>query len=245
VKAKRRPKPLPKPGLRLPLLPRLPFPFFRLQRVNLPNQLTLLRVALIPVFITLFLSDDVRLQWGGFAVFVLSAITDYFDGKIARDRGQITNFGKVMDPLADKLLMLTAMISFVQAGLVPGWMITVIWWRELAVTGLRTLVAARSRILAADKWGKIKTVLQAVAVVVGMLVYCSQNTLNAASADWRMQLENSGWWGDFWARLLDTNALAYWLMFLAAVVSLFSGIRYFRVNWEIVCEELEEAERAE
>jgi CDP-diacylglycerol--glycerol-3-phosphate 3-phosphatidyltransferase len=249
MKAARRPALRPSKRLpklpKLPELPKLPFPLFRLQRVNLPNQLTLLRVALIPVFISLFLSDDVRFQWGGVAVFIASAITDYFDGKIARERGQITNFGKVMDPLADKLLMLTAMISFVQAGLVPGWMITVIWWRELAVTGLRTLVAARSKVLAADKWGKIKTVLQAVAVVVGMLIYATQNSLNASSADWRMQLENSGWWGDFWARLLDTNALTYWLMFVAAVVSLFSGIRYFRVNWGIVCEELEEAERAE
>ena len=231
--------------LPIPQLPKLPFPLFRLQRVNLPNQLTLLRMALIPPFISLFLSDNVAFQWAGLGVFLLSAITDYFDGKIARERGQITNFGKVMDPLADKLLMLTAMISFVQAGLVPGWMITVIWWRELAVTGLRTLVASRSKVLAADKWGKIKTVLQAVAVVVGMLVYATQNTLNAASPDWRMQLENLNWWGELLARLLDTNALTYWLMFVAAVVSLVSGIRYFRVNWGIVCEELEEAERVE
>ena len=237
--------PPPAPRRALPRLPLLPFPLFRLQRVNLPNQLTLLRIALIPPFISLFLSDDVRLQWAGVGVFIFSAITDYFDGKIARARNQITNFDKVMDPLADKLLMLTAMISFVQAGLVPGWMITVIWWRELAVTGLRTLVAARSKVLAADKWGKVKTVLQAVAIVVGMLVYVVQNSLNAASPDWRMGLENSGWRGDLMARLLDTNALTYWLMFLAAVVSLVSGIRYFRVNWGLVCEELEEAERVE
>lgn len=230
------------PKRRLPLLP---FPLFRLQRVNLANQLTLLRIFLIPLFISLFLSEDVRLQWGGVGVFILSAITDYFDGKIARARGQITNFGKVMDPLADKLLMLTAMISFVQAGLVPGWMIIVIWWRELAVTGLRTLVAARSRVMAADKWGKIKTVLQGVAIVVGMLVYVVQNTLNAASPDWRMGLENTSWRGELLARLLDTNALTFWLMFIAAVVSLISGIRYFRVNWGLVCEELEEAERVE
>jgi CDP-diacylglycerol--glycerol-3-phosphate 3-phosphatidyltransferase len=233
------------PRLPRPRLPKLPFPLFRLQRVNLPNQLTLLRMALIPVFISLFLSDNVLRQWIGVGVFILSAITDYFDGKIARERGQITNFGKVMDPLADKLLMLTAMISFVQAGLVPGWMITVIWWRELAVTGLRTLVAARSKVMAADKWGKIKTVLQSIAIVVGMLLYVTQNTLNASNPDWRMSLENMNWWGEWLARLLDTSALTYWLMFVAAVVSLYSGIRYFSVNWGIVCEELEEAERVE
>jgi CDP-diacylglycerol--glycerol-3-phosphate 3-phosphatidyltransferase len=233
------------PRLPRPRLPRLPFPLFRWQRVNLANQLTLLRIGLIPVFIIFFLSDSVSKQWAGVGVFILSAITDYFDGKIARARNQITNFGKVMDPLADKLLMLTAMISFVQAGLVPGWMIIVIWWRELAVTGLRTLVAARSKIMAADRWGKVKTVLQAMAIVVGMLLYVTQNTLNASNPDWRLSLENTNWWGELLARLLDTNALTYWLMFVAAVVSLFSGIRYFSVNWSIVAEELEDAERVE
>jgi CDP-diacylglycerol--glycerol-3-phosphate 3-phosphatidyltransferase len=230
---------------KLPRFPRLPFPLFRLERVNLPNQLTLLRIALIPLFIALFLSDSVPAQWMGLLVFSLSAATDYFDGKIARERGLVTNFGKIMDPLADKLLLLTAMISFVQVGLVPGWMIVVIWWRELAVTGLRTLVATRREVLAADKWGKIKTVLQIIAIVTGMLLYVVQNTLNTYSVDWRLRLENMDWWGEILARVLDTNALPYWLMFVAAIVSLFSGIRYFRINWGIVCAELEEAERVE
>lgn len=241
------PKPAPRrlPRLPKPRLPRLPFPLFRLQRVNLPNQLTLLRIALIPFFIALFLSDSYQAQWASLGVFMASAITDYFDGKIARERKMITNFGKVMDPLADKLLLLTAMISLVEAGVVPGWMVTVIWWRELAVTGLRTLVAARSRVLAADAWGKTKTVLQIVAVVVGMLSYVLQNTLNAVSAGWHWRLQNADWGGDPVAQLIDTYAFAYWLMFLAAIVSLVSGLRYFRKNWELVCEELEEAERVE
>lgn len=224
--------------------PRLPFPLFRLERVNLPNQLTLLRIALIPLFVVLFRSDSVSTQWLGLLVFGLSAVTDYFDGKIARARGLITNFGKIMDPLADKLLLLTAMILFVEVGLVPGWMIVVIWWRELAVIGLRSLVATRRKVLAADRWGKIKTVLQIIAIVTGMLLYVVQNTLNAYSMDWRLRLENMDWWGEILARVLDTNALPYWLMLVAASVSLFSGIRYFQNNWEIVCEELEEAERA-
>jgi len=122
-------------------------------------------------------------------------------------------------------------------------MIVVIWWRELAVTGLRTLAAARSTVLAADRWGKIKTALQVAAVVAGMLVYAAQNTLNSYSEDWRVRLDNQGWWGEFLARMLDTNALAFWLMFVAAIASLISGIRYFRKNWEAVCEELEGAER--
>ena len=239
------PMPAKLPRRRFPRLPRLPFPLFRLQRVNLANQLTLLRVLLIPPFIALFLSDNFKLQWASLLVFLASAITDYFDGKIARERHMITNFGKVMDPLADKLLMLTAMISLVEAGVVPGWMVTVIWWRELAVTGLRTLVAAKRKILAADKWGKLMTVLQVVAVVAGMLFYVIENTLNATSVGWHWRLQNADWGGDPLATLIDTYAVAYWLMFVAAAVSLFSGIRYFRANWESVCEELEEAERVE
>lgn len=224
---------------------RLPFPFFRWQKVNLPNQLTLLRMLGLPFFIALFLSDNLAAQWGSFALFGLLALTDWLDGYLARKTGQVTNFGKIMDPLADKLLMLTAMICFVQIGLVPGWMIVLIWWRELAVTGLRTLVATRRTVLAADSWGKGKTVLQVAAVVSGMLLYLLQNTLNRELEDWRLQMEAKGAWGEFLARVMDSNAIPYWLMFAATVISLWSGIRYFRKNWEAVCLELEDAERAD
>lgn len=237
-----------KPPPKDPLLKRflaLPFPLFRWGRVNLPNQLTILRMALLPLYITLFLSDSLVAQWASLLLFGLLALTDWLDGYLARKHGLITNFGKIMDPLADKLLMLTAMILFVQVGLVPGWMIVLIWWRELAVTGLRTLVAARRTVLAADSWGKAKTVLQVVAVVGGMLVYCLQNTLNEVLPDWRLDLENAGFWGESTARVLDTNAVPYWSMFAATILSLWSGLRYFRKNWEAVCLELEDAERAE
>jgi CDP-diacylglycerol--glycerol-3-phosphate 3-phosphatidyltransferase len=223
----------------------LPFPLFRWQKVNLPNQLTLLRMAGLPFFIALFLSDSLAAQWASLAVFGLLAFTDWLDGYLARKHNQVTNFGKIMDPLADKLLMLTAMICFVQVGLVPGWMIVLIWWRELAVTGLRTLVAARRSILAADSWGKAKTVLQVVAVVGGMLVYFLQNTLNSRMPDWRLQLEGQAVWGETAARILDTNAIPFWFMFAATIISIWSGIRYFRKNWEVVCLELENADRVE
>lgn len=246
----RRKRPLPQAvaARSKPLLRRflaLPFPLFRWGRVNLPNQLTLLRMALLPLYITLFLSENVVAQWGSLLLFGGLALTDWFDGYLARKHGLVTNFGKVMDPLADKLLMLTAMILFVQVGLVPGWMIVLIWWRELAVTGLRTLVATRRSVLAADSWGKAKTVLQIVAVVGGMLVFFLQNTLNTAAPDWRLSLENAGVGGELAARILDTNAVPYWTMFAATILSVWSGIRYFRKNWETVCRELEEAEKVE
>jgi CDP-diacylglycerol--glycerol-3-phosphate 3-phosphatidyltransferase len=223
----------------------LPFPLFRWQKVNVANQLTLLRVALLPLFAALFLSDAIAAQWASLGVFAVCAVTDWLDGYIARKYSLVTNFGKIMDPLADKLLMLTAMILFVQVGLVPGWMIVLIWWRELAVTGLRTLVASRRTILAADSWGKAKTVLQIFAIVGGMLVYILQNTLNSYLVDWRLHLENAGPGGELAARVLDTNAIPFWAMFAATILSLWSGIRYFRKNWSVICLELEDAERVE
>jgi CDP-diacylglycerol--glycerol-3-phosphate 3-phosphatidyltransferase len=195
--------------------------------------------------VLLFCSDSLAAQWTSLIVFGVAAFTDWLDGYVARSQGMVTNFGKIMDPLADKLMMLTAMILFVQVGLVPGWMVVLIWWRELAVTGLRTLVAARRTVLAADSWGKAKTVLQVLAVVSGMLVYFLQNTLNRLAEDWRFRLEGAGALGELGARVLDTNAVPYWTMFAAMILSLWSGIRYFRKNWEVVCQELEDAQRAD
>jgi CDP-diacylglycerol--glycerol-3-phosphate 3-phosphatidyltransferase len=224
----------------------LPFPLFRWGRVNLPNQLTILRMALLPAYIVLFTSDDPRATWAGIGLFGLMALTDWLDGYLARKHGLITNFGKIMDPLADKLLMLTAMILLVQEAIVPGWMVVLTWWRELAVTGLRTLVATRRTVLAADSWGKVKTVLQVVAVIAGMLVYALRKTLDAyyrSPNGWQYDLSAYG--GEFLRIVLDTNAVPYWAMFFATIVSAWSGIRYFRKNWEAVCLELEDAERAE
>ncbi|MGH7442779.1 MAG: CDP-diacylglycerol--glycerol-3-phosphate 3-phosphatidyltransferase [bacterium] len=218
---------------------------FRLNKVNPANQLTLIRIALLPLYAWLFLGDGIVAQWLGLGVFGLCAFTDWLDGYVARRFNMVTNFGKIMDPLADKLLMLTAMILFVQLGLVPGWMIVVIWWRELAVMGLRTLMAARRHVLAADAWGKAKTALQVVAVVGGMVVYCLQNTLNADAPDWRLHLSNYGSAGELFARVLDTNAVAYWAMLAATGLAVASGIHYFQKNWDVVCLELEDAERVD
>jgi CDP-diacylglycerol--glycerol-3-phosphate 3-phosphatidyltransferase len=210
-------------------------------KINLPNQLTLLRVALVPVFIVLFLSDNLAAQWASLAVFLGASITDYFDGAIARRRGQITNFGKIMDPLADKLLMTTALVCLVQVGMVPAWMVVVILWRELTITSLRTLAATHRMVMQASIWGKIKTIAQMVAVVVCLILIVVQNTLNAVSATWLNTLRGWGNGGDLLALVLDSNLLPYWLMFLAALGSLYSGFKYFFDNWEMICKELEDA----
>ncbi len=213
--------------------------FLRFSRINLPNQLTLLRIFLVLPFWILFNSDNFIAQWASLLVFLAAVATDFLDGRIARRRGLITNFGKIMDPLADKLLMLTALICLVQIGMVPGWMVVLIVWRELGVTGLRTLAAFKRQVMAADRWGKLKTVSQMVAVTTCLLLQVLQSTFNTLSANWLQNLQAGGWAGQTLALLLDTNALPYWLMFLAAVGSVYSGYNYFSSNWDLICRELE------
>ncbi|MDR1272715.1 MAG: CDP-diacylglycerol--glycerol-3-phosphate 3-phosphatidyltransferase [Clostridiales Family XIII bacterium] len=131
--------------------------------MNLPNKLTVLRVLLVPVFIALFYYGQYFLAN---AVFVAASLTDMLDGKIARSRNLITNFGKLMDPLADKILTTSAFVCFVAESVMPAWMLIVILAREFAVTGLRGVAAAEGKVIAADMTGKIKTVLQMAAIIV-------------------------------------------------------------------------------
>lgn len=129
--------------------------------MNLPNKLTLLRIILVPVFVALYL---LGMYIPALIVFVAASVTDHLDGKIARKRNLITNFGKIMDPLADKVLVYAAFCLFVQNGVIPGWMLIVILFREFAVAGIRTVAASEGIVIAAGISGKIKTVLQMIAV---------------------------------------------------------------------------------
>ncbi len=133
--------------------------------MNLPNRLTLLRILMVPVFLVVL---ALHLPWGDYiaaTVFVLAACTDGLDGYMARKHKQITSLGKLLDPLADKLLISAALIALVELGRLSGWVAVVIVGREFAVTGLRSLAAAEGMVLAASKLGKIKTVTQIVAIV--------------------------------------------------------------------------------
>ena len=129
--------------------------------MNLPNKLTMLRVFAVPVFIVLYLKG---LNVWAFAVFILASLTDMLDGKIARKYGLVTDFGKIMDPLADKVLVYSAFCLFIEKGVMPAWMLIVILAREFIVSGVRTVAAAGGKVIAAAMSGKIKTVLQMIAV---------------------------------------------------------------------------------
>jgi CDP-diacylglycerol--glycerol-3-phosphate 3-phosphatidyltransferase len=134
-------------------------------RMNLPNKLTLSRLVIAGLFLVVF-----SWEWPGhntlaLVLFVGASMTDYFDGAIARRRRIITNFGILMDPLADKVLTSSAFIAFVGQGLMPAWMAAVIVARELAITGLRLLAAVQQKVLAAERFGKHKTLSQIVAII--------------------------------------------------------------------------------
>lgn len=134
--------------------------------MNLPNKLTVLRIIAVPFFIVLYLAGQI---YAATVLFILASITDAFDGHIARSRNLVTNFGKIMDPLADKILVISAFVVLVQLGDVPGWMLIVILAREFIVAGLRTVAAADGIVIAAAFSGKLKTVIQMIAVPLLLL----------------------------------------------------------------------------
>ncbi len=207
--------------------------------MNLPNTLTVSRlIAAAVVMLAMALPIPLSTTLA-FVVFVVASITDYWDGRLARTRYGVTAFGKLMDPLADKVLVCAALVSFVgirlpnepQYSLVPAWVVVVIIAREFAVTGLRLLVATRDRgrILSAGNWGKLKTVWQMVAIIATFI-------LLAAREDLLPRLELS-------ERILGQYDAAFvitsWILStLVVVVTLISGWKYFADHWDLVTAEM-------
>jgi len=168
------------------------------------NKLTLLRMALIPVFLVLFYTG--HLYWA-LGVFIAASLTDFLDGYIARHYNQITNFGKFMDPLADKVLVMSAMCCFVEAGRMPGWALAIVLLREFAVSGMRLVAVEQGRVIAAAWSGKIKT-------AVTMVCLCAM-------------LLNAG--GDIYISFLNDGVCV--LLILATTVA--SGVEYFIKNRDV------------
>ncbi|MBR3307482.1 MAG: CDP-diacylglycerol--glycerol-3-phosphate 3-phosphatidyltransferase [Lachnospiraceae bacterium] len=127
--------------------------------MNLPNRLTTLRVILIPFFIVFLMTGlaGEASRWIALGIFAAASFTDFLDGYIARKKGLITNFGKFMDPLADKLLVCSAMVCFVELGRMPAWIVVIIIAREFIISGFRLVAAEQGRVIAAGWWGKFKT----------------------------------------------------------------------------------------
>lgn len=188
--------------------------------MNLANKLTLIRIVLVPVFLIFIAAKGI--PYGSTiatTIFILASITDKLDGYIARSRNQITNFGKFMDPLADKLLVTAALISLVELHVVPAWAAVIIIAREFAVSGLRSIAAAQGKVIAASWWGKIKTVTQMAAIItllVEVNIGSSQAAINFVS--------NNAFLNGFFTYVPNI------LLILAVIITIISGVDYFVKN---------------
>ncbi len=181
--------------------------------MNLPNSLTVTRIFLIPLLVVVLLTGRFAdREILGFIVFVIAALTDYLDGYFARKRKQVTTLGKLLDPIADKLLISAAFISLVELGIAPAWMVVIIVGREFAVTGLRSIAAAEGFTIDASKLGKWKMASQVVCV--GCLIL--------------------GW------RFPDTSLTSIGIAFLWVVVvlAIVSMIQYFTKFWSQIDESI-------
>ena len=178
--------------------------------MNLPNFLTIIRMALVPVFIVFFYmgQDGAHLYTVlAFAVFLAASLTDAVDGYIARKNNLITNFGKLMDPLADKVLTIAAFIVFVDVGIVAAWMVIVILAREFVITGLRGVAASEGVVIPAGMSGKLKTVFQMLAICLILF-----------------SLVLNGELFGFWLFISISSMVCLWI---AVVLTIYSGIEYF------------------
>ncbi len=198
-------------------------------RLNLPNALTLFRIFLVPLLVVVLLTPPWATQWVkdrvagmdsiewlgdlvawlsvwreivAVVIFLTAAATDWLDGYIARSRGQVTTLGTLLDPIADKLLTVSAFISLVELRLAPAWMVVVIVGREFAVSGMRSIAAARGLVIAASHWGKLKTFSQVVAITLLILT----STLER------------------WVKYVNLGKAALWVVLAVAI---FSMLDYF------------------
>lgn len=138
--------------------------------MNTANKLTMLRILMIPVFLVVLYLDFPYNRYVALAVFIVASATDFVDGHIARSRGLITDFGKFMDPLADKMLVMAAMLWFVEVGRMPAWALLIVVVREFAVSGLRLIAVDNGRVIAAAWSGKVKTASTMVCICLMLLI---------------------------------------------------------------------------
>ena len=136
--------------------------------MNLPNKLTILRIIMVPFFVFFLLTDVLgpANKWIALVLFAAASLTDLLDGKIARKYNLVTNFGKFMDPLADKLLVCSAMICLIEMGKLPAWVVIIIIGREFIISGFRLVASDNGIVIAASYWGKFKTVFQMIMIIV-------------------------------------------------------------------------------
>ncbi|MGL4483401.1 MAG: CDP-diacylglycerol--glycerol-3-phosphate 3-phosphatidyltransferase [Anaerovoracaceae bacterium] len=182
--------------------------------MNVPNILTIARVCAIPFFVWVLMENNYLFAM---IIFIVAAATDALDGHIARKYNLVSNFGKIMDPLADKLLVMAALVCLTALAAIPAWMTIVILAREFTISGLRAVAAAEGIVIAAGMTGKIKTVLQMVALPVIMLVRSNQ---------FEALLTNYGY-------LDNLYIFAIVLLWAAVIMTIVSGAEYIVKNIQV------------
>lgn len=188
----------------------------------LPNQLTILRIILTPVFLYLFLSGDTMLMRISLVVFIIAAITDWYDGWLARKFNYITNWGKFMDPLADKILTSAAFLGFVVLDVLPLWMVIVIVVRDFAITLLRVYADYKKIKFTTTRLAKVKTFTQMFFLYYLLFAYALLTFENLS--------QNYSFLFDI---LLDPQ-LIYWSMFIVTIFTAYTGINYFINNRKLI-----------
>ncbi len=190
--------------------------------MNLPNKLTVLRVILVPFFMFFLMAEFIPHHYIiAMAIFGIASYTDFLDGKIARRDGLITDFGKFMDPLADKIMVMSALIGFVALGHTDVWLVILIMFREFAVTSVRLVAASKGTVIAANNLGKAKTISQIVAILVIMFL------------QYVLELSKIGF------LILPELGTAFFIigevfMAVATFFALYSGFVYVKDNWDAV-----------
>jgi len=190
--------------------------------MNWPNRLTLIRVFLAPVFVFLFLIDNVYTRLAALIIFILAALTDLVDGWLARKYNITTGFGKFMDPLADKILISSALIAFIALGYAKLWMVLPIIVRDFFITGLRSLAAYKGVLIVTSGFAKVKTFLQMIAVGV-ILVFINLKTFLPI-------------WGVNWGIFTDPMVITAFdiMLFVTMAVTIWTGVDYLVKNFYLL-----------
>lgn len=185
---------------------------------NLPNILTMLRIAAIPVLAVILTSSSREACFWGAALFALAAITDWLDGYLARRMKIVTVFGKFLDPVADKLIVMAALIMILPFGRVPAWMVLVILGREIIITGLRGIASSEGIVIAASDLGKFKTIFQLVAII-GLLLHYDYN--------WFLGIDHP---------LLTANMhnAGMFFLWIATILTVWSGVDYLVKFFKVI-----------
>lgn len=195
--------------------------------MNLPNKLTVMRILLVPVLVIISMIDFpvsvCNIPFGYILadiIFIIASITDKIDGSLARKNNQVTTFGKFLDPIADKILVVSALIILVERGTIPAWIPIIIVFREFLVSGYRLIASqTNGKVIAANKWGKLKTVTQMLAIILTLI------DVNQIGSIFTKSLTGFS----FVLNLLDTL-----LMFLCIVATIFSGYEYLKDGKDIL-----------